>query len=118
MDLNVLFDGGPFGLLANALGAGALGLNALRLASRGELVSTRAVVALTSAALLVGVCGWATGLNVAASALSGADLPPEQLAMMWRQANGIALLPLQQASAWAALGAMLLCWSRSPAQRG
>ena len=112
--LTILVEGGPFAILTNFIGIAALAWNAGRLASAGKIGSTRVVVALSAAALCVGIVGYGVGLHQASNALNGATLDPDQAARMWRMAMGIAPIPLFSGAIWGALNALLLCWDRAP----
>jgi len=110
--LAIIAEGGPFAILANFIGIAALALNAGRLASAGKVGSTRVVLALSAAALCVGLLGHGVGLHQGANALNSLSLDPTEAARMWRMVMGIAPIPLFCAAFWGALNAFLLCWDR------
>ena len=113
--MDMILNGGPFGILVNLLGLAALVLNIWRIASRGR-ISIRMVVAVAGGALLVGLFGTSFGIYLVSGAVVQASdtLGPDEVANMWHAGSGIAQIPTVFGAAWFALNALLLSVSRSP----
>ena len=110
--LGILLDGGLFTWAACAVGLVTLGLNVTRLATAEKIISTRTVIGLAVTIGAIGVAGTAIGMTQAAGFLADAQLPAAEADALWRQAQGIAVIPTAIGALWVAVNTALLAWRR------
>ncbi len=96
---------GPFGLFASALGILLLVANAATW-RRDDRRVFPALAAGIAAVFLVGTAGTGIGMYVAATSIEGADVSPEQAALLWRRGLAVATTSTSLAAAWAAVNAL------------